>query len=53
MEKLLKKGHYGFIIQFKAIHVLDIPTLNIHSDLYMVMKKHHQVFETLRGITPS
>jgi hypothetical protein len=53
MEKLLKKGHSGIISQFNAIQVMDNPTQEIHPDLQLVLDKHHQVFETPKGLPPS
>jgi hypothetical protein len=53
MEKLLKKGHSGIISQFNAIQVMESLTQEIHPDLQLVLNKHHQVFETPKGLPPS
>jgi hypothetical protein len=53
MEKLLKKDHYDIISQFNSIQVMEILTQEIHPDLQLVLKKHHQVFETPKGLPPS
>ena len=53
MEKLLKKAHSSIITQFNTIQVLDNLTPNICPNLQMALNKHHQVFETSRGVPSS
>jgi hypothetical protein len=53
MDKLLKKGHFGVIAQFNAIRVMHNPTQEIHPNLQLVLEKHYQDLETLKGLPPS
>lgn len=52
MEKLLKKGNSRIMDQLNSIQVLDIPISKIHPDLQIVLTKHQQAFEALKGLPP-
>jgi hypothetical protein len=51
MEKLLKKGHFGVIVQLHAIQATKTPS--IPQDLQAVLSKHQLVFSTPQGLPPS
>jgi hypothetical protein len=51
MEKLLKKGHSGFIAQLHAIQAVETPP--VPQDLQALLSKHQMVFSTPQGIPPS
>jgi hypothetical protein len=46
----LKKGHLGIAAQFNTIQVINNPILEVHHDLQIVLTKHQQAFETLKGL---
>jgi hypothetical protein len=51
MEKLLKKGHSGFIAQLHAIQAIETPQVPQH--LQALLSKHQMVFSTPQGLPPS
>jgi hypothetical protein len=51
MEKLLKKGHSSVIAQLHAIQATEIPP--VPHDLQALLSKHHTVFSTPQGLSPS
>jgi hypothetical protein len=51
MEKLLKKGHSGVIVQLHAIQATKTPS--IPQDLQAILSKHQLVFSTPQGLPPS
>jgi hypothetical protein len=51
MEKLLKKGHSGFIAQLHAIQATETPS--VLQDLQAILYKHQLVFSTPQGLRPS
>jgi hypothetical protein len=53
MEKLLKKDHFGIISQSNSIQVINNLTQEIYPYLQLLLEKHHQVFETPKGLPPS
>lgn len=53
MEKLLKKGHHGVIIQFNSIQAIEPTTLHIHPKMQKVLNRHQQVFNKPKGLPPS
>ena len=53
MENFLKKGYFGIISHFNSMQVLDIFAPKIHFNSQMDLNKHHQVFETPKGLPPT
>jgi hypothetical protein len=47
MEKLLKKGNYGIIVQLHSIHTTETPFVPL--DLQSILSKHQVVFSTPRA----
>jgi hypothetical protein len=44
MEKLLKKGHYGIIVQLYSIQAVETPP--VHPNLQVILSNHPIVFQT-------
>jgi hypothetical protein len=51
MEKLLKKGHSGVIVQLHAIQATETPP--VPQDLQALLSKRQMVFSTPQGLPPS
>jgi hypothetical protein len=51
MEKILKKGHSGFISQLHSIQATE--TSFVLQDLQSILSKHQVVFYTPQGLPPS
>eukprot|EP00253_Pinus_taeda_P019139 PITA_19139 len=53
MEKLLKKGHHGVIVQFNAIHAFKPNYLHIHPEMQQILNNHLPVFDKPHELPPS
>eukprot|EP00253_Pinus_taeda_P022340 PITA_22340 len=53
MEKLLKKGHHGFIAQFNAIQAIEPNSLPIHPEMQQILNNHLPVFDKPHELPPS
>jgi hypothetical protein len=51
IEKMLKKGHSGVIVQLHAIQATETPS--VPQDLQALLSKHQMVFYTPQGLPPS
>jgi len=51
IEKMLKKGHSGVIVQLHAVQATETPS--VLQDLQALLSKHQMVFYTPQGLPPS
>lgn len=52
MEKLLKKGHHGVVVQFNAIQVVETMSLPIHPEMQHILNNHRTVFDKPHELPP-
>jgi hypothetical protein len=50
MKNLIKKGHYGIIVQFHSIQAVETPS--VHPDLQSILSQHQAIFNNPHGIPP-
>ena len=53
MEKLLKKGNHGVVVQFNAIQVVETKPSPIHPEMQQILNNHLPVFDKPQGLPPS